>query len=397
MAIGPSRLLGRFQLYLIVCIICIVLYASSECEMHYPLSMRCITLWVWDALLYGCECGSKERGFKGFELLEHWCWLWGGRSCTKLLTSAAHMQDLRLKTCLNVQVVGIHYTVMPMFWMHTRLLTRREGVTRHPHQVVDKEGRCYKASTPRCWQGGGLLQGIHTKVLMGGGGRGCYKASTPRCWQGGGGGGGLLQGIHTKVLTRGGLLQGIHTKVLTGGGGGGGGGGGCYKASTPRCWQGGGCYKASTPRCWQGGGCYKASTPRCWQGGAVTVTRHPHQGVDKGGAVTRHPHQGVDKGGLLQGIHTKVLTRGGGAVTRHPHQGVDKGGGVLLQGIHTKVLRRRRAVAEAPYYKPVKQCVCPKGGELLLRPLTTSQWSSVCAQKEAVSISVACQWPISGG
>ena len=44
MAIGPSRLLGRFQLYLIVCIICIVLYASSECEMHYPLSMRCITL-----------------------------------------------------------------------------------------------------------------------------------------------------------------------------------------------------------------------------------------------------------------------------------------------------------------------------------------------------------------
>ena len=59
--------------------------------------------------------------------------------------------------------------------IHTKLLTGREGVTRHPHQVVDREGRCYKASTHQDVDGGGgggqgLLQGIQTKVLMKGGG-----------------------------------------------------------------------------------------------------------------------------------------------------------------------------------------------------------------------------------
>ena len=220
-----------------------------EYEMHHPVSVRCTTLWVWVGR-------SKEKGFKGFELLEHWCWLWGGRSCTKLLTSAVHMLDLRLKTCLNVQVVGIHYTVMPMFWMHTRLLTRREGVTRHPHQVVDKEGRCYKASTPSCWQGGKVLQGIHTKLLTG----------------------------------REGVTRHPHQGVDRGGGNGGGGSRGCYKVSKPRCWWGG-----------------------------------------RGGAVARHPYQVVDK----------------------------------------------------------EESCC-------WGPLTKSQWSSVCAQKQVVSVSVACQWPISG-
>ena len=57
-----------------------------------------------------------------------------------------------------------------------------------------------------------MLQGIHTKVLMGGGG-----GAVTRHPHQGGGGGAVTRHPH----------QGVDR--------GGGGGGGCYKASTPRC------------------------------------------------------------------------------------------------------------------------------------------------------------------